>query len=328
MYNINNTTENKKKSKPPKNKPVKLDQILKLLFKVSNRTLVNTINGLFNENFEPDDITVSVSKTATEFIKDSLDVLRADMFLKVVKADKRRHFHIEYQLNPANTMGIRVFEYGILKALELLREGDNADDIILPKAVVIHFEESGTIPDQYVKGVIFPNGTRNEYTVDVIKYWTLSDKALVKKKLYNLLPLQLFTLRAELDKITSAETKITMGKKVSKKIANIVEDLYQQNEINSDDHDKIITGLAELVKHVDERYELNQKLSGVNEMIKTLNIARKAEKKGEQKKAVETAKKMLLKNRPIDEIVEFTGLTEKKITDIQKILEKAGNKKN
>ena len=82
-------------NKQERRESVKLDQILKLLFKVSNKTLVNTINGLFNEKFEPGDITVSVSKTATEFVKDSLDILRADMFLKLEKGDKKRHFHIE-----------------------------------------------------------------------------------------------------------------------------------------------------------------------------------------------------------------------------------------
>jgi hypothetical protein len=310
-----------KQRKKKRRESVKLDQILKLLFKVSNQTLVNTINGLFNENFEADDITVSVSKTATEFIKDSLEVLRADMFLKLVKGDRRRHFHIEYQLSP-DDMGIRVFEYGILKALELNRE-ENTDDIILPKAVVIHFEESGSIPDQYVKGVVFPNGTRAEYTVDVIKYWALSETALVNKKLYNLLPLQLFTLRAELDVITadgteqSKQAAITKAKQTINKIVNIVEKLYQESEINSDDHDKIITGLAELVKHMDERYKLNQKLSGVNDMIKVLNIARKAENKVKKAQAVEIAKRMLAKNKPIEEIIEFTDLTEKEVKAIQ-----------
>ena len=315
-------TQNKQKNNTPKKKPVKLDQILKLLFKVSNRTLVNTINGLFNENFEPDDITVNVSKTATELIKDTLDVLRADMFLKLVESDKRRHFHIEYQLSPNSPMGLRVFEYGILKALELNRE-ENTDDIILPKSIVIHFEESGSIPDQYKKGVVFPNRTRNEYTVDVIKYWTLSDTTLINKKLYNLLPLQIFTLRAELDKITAAGTEqskeaaTTTAKEAVNKIIDVVKYLHQENEIDADDHDKIITGLAELIRHLDERYKLNQKLSGVNDVIKVLNIAKKAEKRAENKKALEIAKK-LLDVLDVQTIAERTGVSTETLEKLKK----------
>ena len=45
---------------------------------------------------------------------------------------------------------------------------------------------------------------------------------------------------------------------------------------------------------------------------------REGEKKGEKKKAIEMAKKMLIKNKPMDEIIEFTGLTEKQILNIKK----------
>ena len=172
--------------------------------------------------------------------------------------------------------------------------------------------------------MVFPNGTRNEYTVDVIKYWTLDNKQLIDKKLYNLLPLQLFTLRAELDKITADDSEaskqeaITKAKATIDKIVKIVEQLYQDNEFNADDHDKIITGLAELIKHLDERYKLNQKLSGVNDVIKVLNIARKAENKGEQKRAVGMAEKMLLNKEPIEKIIDYTELTEKRILAIKK----------
>jgi hypothetical protein len=321
---LSEPTDNKPKKKAAERRAgVKLDQILKLLFKVSNKTLVNTINGLFNENFAPDDITVKVSKTATEIIKATLDVLRADMFLKVDNSDKRRHFHIEYELRQNNKMGLRVFEYGILKALETSGE-DNSDDIILPKAIVIHFEESAAIPDKYTKGVVFPSGIRVEYTVDVLKYWTLSSSALVDKKLYNLLPLQLFTLRTELDKITadgseqSKATAIATAKSAINKIVPIVAQLYQDNEINADDNDKIITGLAELVRHLDERYKLNEKLSGVNDVIKVLNIAKKAEQDGEKRKAIEIAAEMLLNDEPMDKIMKYTKLTERQLQKIKK----------
>jgi len=45
---------------------------------------------------------------------------------------------------------------------------------------------------------------------------------------------------------------------------------------------------------------------------------------GERNKAVETAKKMLVKNRPTEEITEFTELTEQEIKDIMKTLNRDG----
>jgi predicted transposase/invertase (TIGR01784 family) len=57
--------------------------------------------------------------------------------------------------------------------------------------------------------------------------------------------------------------------------------------------------------------------------INTLDAAKKEGieeglQKGEKNKAIEMAKKMLAKNRPIDEIVEFTELTEEEIKSIAK----------
>ena len=70
----------------------------------------------------------------------------------------------------------------------------------------------------------------------------------------------------------------------------------------------MITGLAELIRHLDERYKLNQTLSGVNDVIKVLNIAKKAEKRAGNKKALEIAKK-LLDILDIPTIAERTGVS-------------------
>lgn len=48
--------------------------------------------------------------------------------------------------------------------------------------------------------VVFPKGNTFKYTVPVMKYWKYSDKDLIKKKMYPLLPLQLFNLKQDLEK--------------------------------------------------------------------------------------------------------------------------------
>jgi hypothetical protein len=44
-----------------------------------------------------------------------------------------------------------------------------------------------------------------------------------------------------------------------------------------------------------------------------------AEEKGERKKQIEMAKKMLNKNKPIEEIIEFTELTKEEIENIDEL---------
>lgn len=74
---------------------VKLDQIIKLLFNVSKPTMIHAINGLFGEKYNPDDADVDVIKTATEFVKNNLDVIRADLFVQVTEQGKSRDYHID-----------------------------------------------------------------------------------------------------------------------------------------------------------------------------------------------------------------------------------------
>ena len=62
---------------------------------------------------------------------------------------------------------------------------------------------------------------------------------------------------------------------------------------------------------------LNEEVDTVIESVFTT-----LEKKGRENANIETAEKMILKNKPLAEIIEFSGLTEKKIRQIAKRLSK------
>ena len=59
----------------------------------------------------------------------------------------------------------------------------------------------------------------------------------------------------------------------------------------------------------------------MNDVIKVLNIARKAEKRGEKEgrkiQAIETAEKAIKKGFGLEDIMELTGLTEREIQKIK-----------
>ena len=329
---MSESTENEQKKKDAaiRRDSVKLDQIIKLLFNVSKPTLINVINGLFNENYDPDNADVDVIKTATEYVKKNLDIIRADIFLQVTSQDKTKDYHLEFQLAAGGkNIIVRLLEYDIQYALDNLRlEDDIASAVVrLPKCIVLHFEPSGTIPSKYRMKVEFPNGTSGEYEADVMKYYDYADKALVDKKLYNLLPLQLFLLRAELEKThkgkdeQARQAAIANAKEMIDKIFDAVTELHQEQKIDANDYDKIGTGLAEIMKHLDTRYNLNNELIGGIKVIKTL-MNKNALRQMEKQTKIEMATKMLLKNKPMDEIIDFTGLREKEIKSIQKNLNK------
>ncbi|MGL5676446.1 MAG: hypothetical protein ACRDDX_08525 [Cellulosilyticaceae bacterium] len=182
---------------------VKLDEVLKFLFSTSNQVLVKLLNGIFEEDFEIGEVELAVSNN--EFVEDGLGILRGDIFFDLLSRDVNKvSYHIEFQTKNDNTMVIRMFEYGFKKGKEQSRlEKESLSDIrtiYFPKQKVIFFEENKSINDSLVLKIIFPDQQEVTYTVDVMKYWEYTGEELREKQMYPLMPLQLFSLRKEIDK--------------------------------------------------------------------------------------------------------------------------------
>jgi len=327
---LSEETENKQERK----ESVKLDEIMRLLFDMSKETLVNMLNGLFGETL--DTALVDITKDNAKFVNEQLEIIEGDLFLRVfIPGTTKPHlFHIEFQTSEDGTMAIRVLKYDINKAVENQRLTGNNNEFILymPQSLVIHIEAHENIPDEYKAVIIFADGDVKEFKVPVLKYWKLSDEYLIKYNLFPLLPLQIFLLRAELDKLTknkdikAKQAAILKAQDIAEKIAKEAVELNKAGRLIGEDYRKVLAAIANLFIHLNNRYNGDDEL---NERVKSVlveldfsdnNKIRIIEEKGEHKKAVETAKKMLLKNKPIDEIIEFTGLTEKEIKEIQKTL--------
>ena len=82
---------------------VKLDEVLKYLFSTSNKVLIKLLNGVFDENFNEDEVSLTVANN--EFIEDTLEVIRGDMFFEISSNDnKKACYHLEFQTKNDNTI--------------------------------------------------------------------------------------------------------------------------------------------------------------------------------------------------------------------------------
>jgi hypothetical protein len=320
---LSEPTENKQERR----ERIRLDETVKLLFEVSKDLLVKTLNALFHENFDPD--SVEVDKTATEYPTNDLDIIRADLFIKITE-DKPNHFHIEVETEPNDKIAVRAFEYDIIKAISNWRLESKPGDkpvLFMPKSLVIHIEGGSVVPqDCHSVELVLADGIKVNYTAPVMRYWEYDESKLIQANLYTLLPLQVFMLRDELDRTTAKgdeaarQAAILKARDLTVKIANEILKLYKDEKISLYDVDKIMIATSELFQHLNKRYEVNEKLNTeVSDMVRTFidpNLIRQ----GEKNKAVEMATKMLSDNEPIEKIIKYTGLTEKEIKKIQKTL--------
>ena len=256
---------------------VKLDEVLKYLFSTSNKVLIKLLNGVFDENFNEDEVSLTVANN--EFIEDTLEVIRGDMFFEISSNDnKKACYHLEFQTKNDNTMVVRMFEYGFKKGKEnSVINQENVKTIYLPKQKVIFFEENKNIKNSLDLNIVFPNEENVLYRVDVIKYWEFSDEELIKKKMYPLIPLQLFNLRKELEKsqskhdIKRLNELSHIAKSLAIRLANESKELFDSNEILGEDFHKMLLAINNLIEYLNRNYLNDSRLEEeVNTMTKTL----------------------------------------------------------
>ncbi|WP_459931719.1 RpnC/YadD family protein, partial [Desulfosporosinus burensis] len=242
---------------------VKLDEILKSLFTVSSKVLINMLNSLFKENYAAE--ATEVSFASNEFVDDAYNILRGDLFLKLSDADnKSDHYHIEIQTLNDDSMVIRMLEYGISKAKEIAKyEGDQEETVFyIPKQLVIFIEQNPSIKDELRLRLIFPDGQEVKYRVPVMKYWEYSKEKIIEQKLYPLLPLQVFKLRYQMEKIknrknhTEQELReiIKEAQQIVENISNEAARLFKAEEIDGEDLHKILLANEELFRYLNSRY--------------------------------------------------------------------------
>jgi histidyl-tRNA synthetase len=304
-----------------------IDEIMKFLFGVSKQTLLNMLSSLFKQNFSIEDS--EIVQTNSEFVDENFDITRGDLFFLVADKTKKHNLHIELQTRADGHLVIRILEYDIKKADEIQRL-ENKSGIkryILPKSIVIHVEKSKSIPEFYEFEIvdIKDNGSEEiiHRIVPVIKYWELTDKELIERKLYPLLPLQIFLLRDKLknfSKERDAEDKkkvIQEIKDLTEKIIDEVKKLVDENKIVQDDADRIITALNKLIKYLNKKYNFDESLNQeVDTMIES--VFTKLKREGKE----EVAQEMILNDEPLEKIIKYSKLTEKKIRELAAKLSK------
>ena len=203
-------------------------------------------------------------------------------------------------------MIVRMFEYGFRKGKEQLRNLNNKEaikTIYLPKQKVIFFEENKNIKDQLKLKIVFPDEQEIIYTVDVMKYWEYSDEELREKRMYPLMPLQLFNLRKELEKahnkkdLKKTKELSKIAKSLASKLAKESAVLFKEDEILGEDFHKMLLAIQNLIEYLNRNYMNDENIENeVTTMTKTLYDP-EVEKRGIEKGREEGIEKGKIQER-------------------------------
>ena len=150
------------------------DRIFKRIFALSNRAIINLINGLFGTGYPPDSEVFYSNK---EFVGRTLKKRFADVFIAI----NGTSYHLEAQMTEEKRIVVRVFEYGFYYAMENM--GDQDEVLNFPDPVVIYLDADTDIPEKSSLTLKFASHGTFQYEVKNFIYQEHEVGELNQKKL-------------------------------------------------------------------------------------------------------------------------------------------------
>lgn len=323
MDSNNNTSKSKKQEYN-----FRPDAVFKYLFtNLSNKTRIKLLNSIFKIDLK-DDTEIEIINTEnvlSNIIDKKLEDMRSDIILD---ADYKRKIHLEFQSTKDNSMGLRVFLYG----LELAKSEQNKDENIIrfPLSHVLYTVLYGK-PMYGEDSIILdiPNCTiENKYYEDCrikisIKYTNLLSFSLEdfsNKNLEVLSFVYLYRYIKNTDKCKKDED--------IKRILNEIDIISKiLNTVPKIDREKLIIPVTNIIQDVSDIATKNVKskemISMLKEKVKSYaetirdEAIEKGLEKGLEKGRIEIARNMLKDNEAIEKIIKYTGLSKEEILSLK-----------
>ncbi len=306
---------------------------MKNLFSVSSHVLIDMLNSLFQEDYDPENTEIILTNNEFVLEYDDYDTIRGDVFFRLQDQQGRPYqYHIDFQTIYDQDMVIRMFAYGFSKAREIAGLDRNRAEttIYIPRQLVIYIEQHKDITDELKLRIVYPDDDEKSYTIPVMKYWEYKTSDLLEKKLYPLLPLQVFKLRRKLNLLKKRKhTPLQLqeilyeARGIAEEVGGVSRRLYEKEIITGEDLNRILTALSNLVRYLHSKYGyVRHIVKEVEKVLKTLYdpvVEERGRKEGKKEGKKEVALEALKEGFSLDSIMKITGLDEKTILELNKV---------
>ncbi len=177
------------------------DKAFKRILTLSEKTVINLINGLFDTDYPTDS---KVTFNWTEHTDKGLKRTLSDSILTI---NGRDTYHIEAQMTEDEEIVFRFIEYGFGYAYKNRTFIDGGERMVFPRPCILYLDEGkkDTIPDEYTLTLLFENQGEFSYKVPLVKLQNMSVEELNEKKMIALLPFQLLKLRKKIENLRTEE---------------------------------------------------------------------------------------------------------------------------
>ena len=234
------------------------DKIFKKILTLSEKAVINMINGLFDTDY-PEDSTIEYHWT--EFIDDNLTKTLADTIITVNGCS---NYHIEAQMYEDENIMMRVIDYGYKQGIRDMRD---TNILRFPKARILYFGSTRNIPDTYNIIFDFEDQGKFEYKIKTFKYQEHSVEEINNRKMIILIPFELLRLRELLKKKRTRENLNALKELVCNDIIGSIQKNYSLGNITGSDAGRLMQLTKKLYRYLYSEY---QQMEVVEEMDESL----------------------------------------------------------
>ena len=205
------------------------DKAFKRILTLSEKTVINLINGLFDTDYPTDS---KITYNWTEHENKDLKRTLADSILTI---NGRDSYHIEAQMTEDEEIVFRFIEYGFGHAYKNRTFIDGGERMVFPRPCILYLDEGkkNTIPDEYTLTLLFEDQGEFTYKVPLVKLQNMSVEELNEKKLIALLPFQLLKLRKKIETLRTEENLEELQNFVMNDIMASIDKNVEKSNISS-----------------------------------------------------------------------------------------------
>ena len=227
------------------------DKAFKRILTLSDKTVINLINGLFGTDYPTNS---KITYNWTEHEDKELKRTLSDSILTINNKDI---YHIEAQMTEDEEIVFRVFEYGFGHAYKNRTIISGGEQMVFPRPCIVYLDEGkkDKIPDEYTLILKFEDQGEFFYKVPVFKLQTLSLQELNDKKLIALLPFFLLKLRKKMEKIRSKENMEELQRLVVDDIISTIHKNEELGNLSSSDALDLIDMTTKLYMKIYSKYK-------------------------------------------------------------------------
>ena len=202
------------------------DKAFKRILTLSEKTVINLINGLFDTDYPTDS---KITYNWTEHEDKDLKRTLADSILTI---NGRDSYHIEAQMTEDEEIVFRFIEYGFGHAYKNRTFVSGGERMVFPRPCILYLDEGkkDKVPDEYTLTLLFENQGEFAYRVPLVKLQNMSVEELNDKKLIALLPFQLLKLRKKIENLRTEENLEELQNFV---MDDIIDSIYKNGAVGN-----------------------------------------------------------------------------------------------